>query len=226
MLNPVLLLAIAMNTRGLPGPATATSLQPTEAALVARQLGLNPRVLAVSGVSSEQVAGLFTRIDQATALQSQLVAAKAQVATLTLQLGSLRAALGNDPANTELVGQLRQAKQQLRAAVESEATLRDSFASGVVATLNTGVIQKVALARAASCRSVPSEFLCIEREGQAWRQLQSDLVIERRALAAEQPVPPEVASRLATARAHPDVVLARLALETQLPAIRTLFGAS
>jgi hypothetical protein len=167
---------------------------------------------------------MFNRVDQAAELRTQLEAAQSQAAALTLRIGVLYKDLAREPSNDEFRGQLRQAIAQLRSAKQSAATVGGLLANAAVAGLNGPVLQRLAVIRASAGHHSPAEFSCVERTSLQWKRLEGDLVAERRATRGGRPVPPEIATRLAAARAHEAVVAGRQGIALHLTAIRALFA--
>jgi hypothetical protein len=217
--------ALTLHASSLPRSIEYRS-QPGDAAMIARSIGLSPAVLAVSGVTGAEVASVFGRIDQSTNLQAQLASLRSQVQSLTNQVGQTRKQLRRDPANGELIAQLRNAKLQLRTAASAIGSAQAAVASAAATSLSNPVAQRLAMARAIRQHEVPAEFKCVERTPREWRLLEADLMVERRAVRSQRSVPVEVASRLAAERARPEVAAARQAIGSQLLAIQAQFGPS
>lgn len=190
---------------------------------LARQSGITPETLAASGATGTLAAAALDQINQAPTEQQQFVNAQSSASDLAGQVSQLRQQVRQDPTNATLVAQLRAAKTQLHASHQSVKVAGDAVTSRAAAGLPSACSQRLAASRGGIARRTPPEFWAVARTTNEWKQLRADLTVERRAIRVGQALPAGTATRLAQARAHPDVVAATQAINTQLPSIRAAF---
>ena len=197
--------------------------EPDHTVDVARQIGLTPETLTVSGCSATDAAGALSRIRSESGQAADVLAKVAALEARAHDLADAAAALRANPRNETLRTALQTATAQRDAAIAALRDSGDTMRATATAGLTTTQIARLARCRDNMSRRVPTSFWVATADD--WGPVEKAVVEEKRALRTQSDVPSAAATTLASVRAQSDVAAADSLLGSTLAAVKAAFEA-
>lgn len=202
---------------------SATSASTNTVLGIAVELGIVPESVVIANVNEMAALMVLSRIDQATTLCENLMAAHEAVGTAAANVTALSILLMGDSENDTLVQQYEVAIQTQAAAQEQVAALRDELFAFAAEGLNEQQIDAIAIWRDGSAYRVDPAFRTTQRTHEDWKVVEEALRAERRALRMGEELHEEYAELLMELRAEPAVPEASALLEANLEGMQQVF---
>lgn len=202
-------------------------LESAELDSVLRMSGLDARALTAVGVSANGVAALVDEVRDALATHgAALVTSEESMEHAQVASDALRRKIQGGHASPEDVTAYQTQLQTLATATAARASALAACRAPLEAQLSQTQRAQLTRIRANRHRSLPIEYLLVDRGEAQWTSLRDALANEKIAPRYGESVSPQQASILASARSHPDVAAARTRLLTHLGEVEAAMHAA
>ncbi len=190
---------------------------------IAVELGIAPESVVIANVNEITALTVLSRIEQASTLCENLMAAHQAVGTAAADVTALSILLTGDSENDTLVQQYELAMQTQSAAQEQVAALRSELFVLATDGLNEQQIDAITIWRDGSAYRVNSAFRTTQRTHELWKAIEESLRAERRALRMDEELHEEYLELLMELRTEPAVIAASALLEANLEGMQQAF---
>lgn len=189
--------------------------------------GLDPRALTAVGVAAQSMSAFVDAVRDAFAVHgADLTQAEARISAARVSSDALRRKIQGGKGEPEDVTAYQSALAELALAETAKTTALAACRAPAEATLSQAQRGQLARIRANKHWELPSEFLLVDRSEVQWVALRDALANEKIAPRYGDEVAPQHATVLASARANPDVALAKTRLDTVLTATQAAMHAA
>lgn len=190
---------------------------------IAVELGIAPESVVIANVDEIAALTVLSRIEQASTLCENLMAAHAAVGAAAADVTVLSILLMGDSENDTLVQQYAVAMQTQSAAKELVAVLRNELFVFAIDGLNEQQIDAIAIWREGSAYRVDPAFRTTQRTHELWKATEESLRAERRALRMDEELHEDYVELLMELRTEPAVIEASALLEANLEGMQQVF---
>lgn len=204
-------------------PPVEASADPCATLPLACGLGLVEESLIVAAVEITTGSSVLSQVEQADELREAIATALAARDVAQLQLVQTVTLLNNGSEAAGLAEQYHQLISAVASAESQLAALRADLFEVAVAELTVAQIQTIENCRASFGYGAPPEFSAVPRAPEQWAQIVEALRAQAFAEAMGEPLGEPHQALLAAINSEPEVIAARLRLESDLPQMTAIF---
>lgn len=187
--------------------------------------GLEPRVLAAAGVSSNQAVAVLSAANSHLAQHpTALRSADEAYAQARVSHDALERKVGSGLASQEEIGQLAAARTALASATAARASALQEIYAAATSGLNGQQAARLARLRANAAQKCPIEFKAVDRTEAEWVALRKALSNERVSAACGDTAHAGCQTLLASKRSDPSVASAKSACDSNLATIQSAWS--
>lgn len=204
-------------------PPVEASADPCATLPLVCALGLVEESLIVAAVEITTGSTILNQVEQADELREAIASALAARDAAQLQLTQTVALLNIGSEAAGLVEQYHQLTSTVASAESQLAALNADLFEVASEGLTVAQIQTIENCRASFGYGAPPEFSAVPRTPEQWAQIVEALRAQALAEAMDEPLTESHAALLAAINSEPEVIAAKLRLETDLPLMTAIF---